>query len=104
MTARYLSGLRGEVDGHLELRQGNQATDDEPSFRESGAARPPLEGGRGAERKGGEGRSGAEARTDPTSPIRVRFGARAHWGVRLMAKRTACTASNWRFSAPELPG
>ena len=32
--------------------------------------------GNGAERLGGKGRSEAEARTAPTSPIRVRFGAR----------------------------
>ena len=55
-------------------------TADNCSSGESEAARPP-EGGGVRSAKGGKGRSGAEARTFPTSPIRVRFGARAHWGA-----------------------
>ena len=53
---------------------------DNCSSGESEAARPP-EGGGVRSAKRGKGRSGAEARTSPTSPIRVRFGARAHWGA-----------------------
>ena len=61
----------GPVMGTWELRQGNQATDGEPSFRKSGAARPLKGAGCGA-----EGRAGAERRPSPL-PHTQGMG---HWG------------------------
>ena len=65
--------------GTWELRQGNQATDDEPQFPEKAERLAPLKGaGCGAQR---EGRAGAERRPAPTPPPLFGFGlARARIG------------------------
>ena len=93
MTARYRNGSRGSVDGHQRSATGRSIERWRTQFSEKAKRlAPPKGAGCGAQR---EVRAGAERRPAPTatSPIRVGFGARAHWGAGSRSKGSSVPAS-----------